>query len=408
MVEFATRTMRQVTNRKASPPVTQQSAGMHNRIPQLDLSRQYELIRHDVLSAIERVCATQQFVLGGEVTALEQEISAFLSVKETVGCASGTEALWLALVACDVKAGDLVATTPFSFFASASAIVRTGARPVFIDVEPGTLNISAEALARQLSRGTAIRAVLPVHLYGQCADMERLQELCGKHHLALVEDAAQAFGAAWGGTSAGSWGDAAAFSFYPTKNLSAYGDAGCVTTDNKATAERMRRLRNHGSRERYFHEEIGWNGRLDAIQAAVLRVKLKHIEHWNGARRERAGTYERLLTKAGLLGDMKKPAPLHLLETASEATHIYHQFVIRAQRRDQLRAFLADRGVGSEIYYPLPLHLQKCFAYLGYAEGDFPEAERAAREVLALPMFPELKEDEQEYVVDSIADFYTP
>jgi dTDP-4-amino-4,6-dideoxygalactose transaminase len=238
--------------------------------------------------------------------------------------------------------------------------------------------------------------------------MEKLAELSRAHKVALIEDAAQAFGAAWQGRKAGSWGDAAAFSFYPTKNLSAYGDAGCVTTNNKALAERMRRLRNHGGRERYFHDETGWNGRLDAIQAAVLRVKMKHIDQWNDARRDRAARYQSLLNEAGLLtGTLGKQAPVQLLDTLKPATHIYHQFVIRAQRRDQLRSFLNERGVGSEIYYPLPLHLQKCFAYFGYSEGDFPEAERAAREVLALPMFPELSEDEQEYVVEAIAEFFS-
>jgi dTDP-4-amino-4,6-dideoxygalactose transaminase len=277
-----------------------------------------------------------------------------------------------------------------------------------VDVDPTTLNISAELLERKLSDASPIRAILAVHLYGQCADMEKLEPLSTTHGVALIEDAAQAFGAVWRGRKAGSWGQAAAFSFYPTKNLSAYGDAGCVTTNDQATAERMRRLRNHGGRERYFHDEIGWNGRLDAIQAAVLRVKLKHIEVWNDARRERAGTYERLLAKTGLLaGSAGEPAPVRLLKTLEGATHIHHQFVIRAQRRDQLRSFLSERGIGTEIYYPLPLHLQKCLAYLGYSEGDFPEAERAAREVLALPMFPELTQDEQEYVTEAIAEFYS-
>lgn len=408
MVEFAPMGARQVTKAKPEPMATKQSAVMRRRIPQLDLSRQYETLRDEILAALERVCASQQFILGTEVAALEQEISSFLGVRETVGCSSGTEALWLALVACGVQSGDTVVTTPFSFFASASAIVRAGARPVFVDVDPETLNLSVDRLEEWLSNAGEVRAVLPVHLYGQCAEMQKLEQLCHAHRIALIEDAAQAFGAAWQGRKAGSWGDAAAFSFYPTKNLSAYGDAGCVTTNNAALAEHMRRLRNHGGRERYFHEEIGWNGRLDALQAAVLRVKLKRINAWNAARRERAQIYEQLLAKSGLLAAKgTRPAPVQLLHTSPGASHIYHQFVIRAQRRDQLRSFLTERGIGSEIYYPLPLHLQKCFAYLGYSEGDFPEAERAAREVLALPMFPELTGDEQEYVVDAIADFYS-
>ncbi len=387
---------------------TKQSAVMRRRIPQLDLSRQYDSLRDEILAVLERVCASQQFILGAEVGALEQEISRFLGARETVGCSSGTEALWLALVACGVQAGDTVITTPFSFFASVSAIVRAGARPVFVDVDPKTLNLSPELLEKCLAEAATVRAALPVHLYGQCADMQGLEQLCETYKVALIEDAAQAFGAAWQGRKAGTWGDAAAFSFYPTKNLSAYGDAGCVTTNNQAVADRMRRLRNHGARERYFHEEIGWNGRLDALQAAVLRVKLKHINTWNQARRERAQIYEQLLANSGLLAAKgARPAPVQLLHTLNGASHIYHQFVIRAQRRDQLRAFLTEHGVGSEVYYPLPLHLQKCFAYLGYAEGDFPEAERAAREVLALPMFPELTQDEQEYVIEVIAEFYS-
>lgn len=381
---------------------------MPRRIPQLDLSRQYEVLQDEVLKAIERVCASQQFILGPEVAALEQEISAFLGVAETIGCSSGTEALWLALVACELQPGDQVVTTPFSFFASASAIVRAGGRPVFVDVDPRTLNISPKLLERKLSASGEVRAMLPVHLYGQCSEMTQLEELSRAHEVALIEDAAQAFGAAWQDRKAGSWGDAAAFSFYPTKSLSAYGDAGCVTTNKKALAERMRRLRNHGCRERYFHDEIGWNGRLDAIQAAVLRVKLKHIDDWNEARRERAACYQRLLSEAGLLaGALGKLPPIQPLDTLKGATHIYHQFVVRARQRDELRSFLSERGVGSEIYYPLPLHLQRCFAYFGHSEGDFPEAERAAREVLALPMFPELTEDEQEYVVEAIAEFYS-
>jgi dTDP-4-amino-4,6-dideoxygalactose transaminase len=236
--------------------------------------------------------------------------------------------------------------------------------------------------------------------------MEELSRLARAHNLIVIEDAAQAFGAGWQERKAGRWGDAAAFSFYPTKNLSAYGDAGCMTTQDKPTAERLRRLRNHGSRDRYFHEEMGWNCRLDALQAAVLRVKLKHIDEWNHARRNRAATYDRLLAKAGLIADGAQ-SPIQLLRTADGAFHIFHQYVVRARERDPLRSFLAERGVGTEIYYPLPLHLQKCFTYLGYREGDFPEAERAAREVLALPMFPELTEDEQQYVVESIAEFYS-
>jgi dTDP-4-amino-4,6-dideoxygalactose transaminase len=378
----------------------------YDSVPLLDLQRQYREIREEVLTAIERVCSSQQFVLGSEVEALEREIAAFTGAAAAAGCASGTDALWLALAAAGVKSGDVVVTTPFSFFASASSIVRAGARPVFVDVDAGTLNIDSQRLRAKLrERGQQTRALLPVHLYGQCANMDELLRIAEEFGLAVIEDAAQAIGATWRGRRAGSLGVAAAFSFYPTKNLSAFGDAGMVTARDSEIAEHIRRLRNHGSPERYLHTEMGWNARMDAIQAAVLRVKLGHIEKWNLARQERATIYRNLFAKSGLTGQDR--APITLLETSPHAGHVYHQFIVRAQRRDGLRQFLDERKIGTEVYYPLPLHLQPSLAYLGYLEGDFPEAERAAREVLALPMFPELREDEQRRVVESIADFYS-
>jgi dTDP-4-amino-4,6-dideoxygalactose transaminase len=374
----------------------------------LDLARQYAQIREEVLSAVERVCASQHFILGEEVAALEQEIAAFVGTTEAVGCASGTDALWLALVAVDVQPGDSVITTAFSFFASASAIVRAGARPVLLDVDPHTLNLDpAQVEAHLRSRkSTRLRALLPVHLYGQCADMDVFERLANEFQLIVVEDAAQAIGASWRDRRAGSLGTTAAFSFYPTKNLSAYGEAGLVTTNNPEFAAHVRRLRTHGSPHRYLHEELGWNCRLDAIQAAVLRVKLPHLERWNQQRRACAATYDRLLTQSGLASG-KASDPVRPLGVSPHAHHVYHQYVIRARRRDDLRQFLTDRNIGSEIYYPIPIHLQPVFAYLGYREGDLPESERAAREVLALPMFPELTEDEQQWVVESIAEFYS-
>jgi dTDP-4-amino-4,6-dideoxygalactose transaminase len=354
------------------------------------------------------VCASQHFILGEEVAALEQEIAAFVGATEAVGCASGTDALWLALVAADVQPGDSVITTAFSFFASASAIVRAGARPVLLDVDPHTLNLDpAQVEAHLRSRkSTRLRALLPVHLYGQCADMDVFERLANEFQLIVVEDAAQAIGASWRDRRAGSLGTTAAFSFYPTKNLSAYGEAGLVTTNNPEFAAHVRRLRTHGSPHRYLHEELGWNCRLDAIQAAVLRVKLPHLERWNQQRRACAATYDRLLTQSGLASG-KASDPVRPLGVSPHAHHVYHQYVIRARRRDDLRQFLTDRNIGSEIYYPIPIHLQPVFAYLGYREGDLPESERAAREVLALPMFPELTEDEQQWVVESIAEFYS-
>jgi dTDP-4-amino-4,6-dideoxygalactose transaminase len=377
-------------------------------IPLLDLRRQYEQIREEVLAAVERVCASQHFVLGSEVEALEHEIAAFTGASAAVGCASGTDALWLALLAVEVQPGDAVITTAFSFFASASAIVRAGARPVLVDINPETLNLDPDCARARLRAGGSykIRALLPVHLYGQCADMDSLQSIADEFKLSLIEDAAQAIGAKWRGRNAGTMGVAAAFSFYPTKNLSAYGDAGLVTTQDSNMAEHMRRLRNHGSPRRYHHEEVGWNCRMDAIQAAILRVKLPHLETWNEQRRSRAATYDRLLADAGLIAK-KANCPVRPLLTSPDAFHVFHQYVIRAARRDELRKFLGDRKIGTEVYYPIPLHLQPCFAYLGYEVGDLPESEQAAREVLALPMFPELTEAEQKCVVDAIAEFYS-
>jgi dTDP-4-amino-4,6-dideoxygalactose transaminase len=377
-------------------------------VPLLDLGRQYAAIREEILAAVERVCSSQHFILGAEVEALERELAAFTGAAQAVGCASGTDALWLALTAVGVHPGDSVITTAFSFFASASAIVRAGGRPVFVDVDPHTLNLDPHQLEAHLRAGksTRLRALLPVHLYGQCADMDALRQLADEFQVAIVEDAAQAIGARWRDARAGSIGALATFSFYPSKNLSSYGDAGLVTTSHAEFADHMRRLRNHGSPQRYLHEELGWNCRLDAIQAAVLRVKLPHVETWNRKRREHAAAYDLLLTQSGLIsatGD----SPVRVLTRSPHAHHVYHQYVIRAQRRDQLRQFLTDRKIGTEIYYPIPLHLQPVFAYLGYREGDLPESERAAREVLALPMFPELTDEEQQWVVESIAEFYS-
>jgi dTDP-4-amino-4,6-dideoxygalactose transaminase/predicted metal-dependent hydrolase len=402
-------------DQRSQPAASGKSAGLaeHRTVPLLDLKRQYREIRDEVMSAIERVCESQHFVLGAEVESLEHEISAATGAAETIGCASGTDALWLVIAAAGAGPGDEVLTSPFSFIASATAIVRAGARPVFADIDPATFNLCPTAAEHYLTRGISRRprAVLPVHLYGQCSDMDAFARLGREHGTAVLEDAAQALGANWKGRAAGSLGDAAGFSFYPTKNLSAYGDAGCVTTSDAKLGGRMRRLRNHGMRERYYHDEIGWNSRLDAIQAAVLRVKLKRLPAWNQARRERAAVYDRLFAASGLTaraGTATSPsAPLVLPQSRAEAHHIYHQYVVRAERRDDLRAFLSERGVATEIYYPVPIHLQKCFAYLGHRDGDFPEAERAAREVLALPVFPELTEDEQRYVVESIAAFYS-
>src|SRR5208283_3915719 len=390
-----------------SPAVQQQA------VPMLDLKRQYESIADDVKAAIERVLTTQHFIGGAELESFERESAEYLGVRASVGCASGTDALWLALLAAGAGPDTSVVTTPFSFFATVSSIVRSGATPVLADIDPATLNLDPHGAATALKRARShkVRAVMPVHLYGQCANMDEFDWLAQEHKVAIVEDAAQAFGAKWRDKKAGALGKAAGFSFYPTKNLSAYGDAGCVTTNDEELAAHVRRLRNHGSRQRYYHEEIGWNSRLDALQAAVLRVKLRHIDAWNQQRRMLACRYHGLLMNEGLVQtgaqSVNAQAPIAMLATVPEAYHIYHQYVVRVLRRDELRSFLTEQGIGTEIYYPVPLHLQECFAYLGYKPGDLPESERAAKEVLALPMFPELREDEQQRVVAAIAEFYS-
>ncbi|HEX4022612.1 MAG TPA: DegT/DnrJ/EryC1/StrS family aminotransferase [Acidobacteriaceae bacterium] len=371
-----------------------------------DFSRQYGQIREEILAAIERVCASQHFILGEEVRQFETQAASVCGVGHAIGCASGTDALWLALTAAQIGPGDRVLTTPFSFFATVSSILRCGARPVLVDIDPLTYNLNPAATGKSLQDGqnASIRAILPVDLYGQCADWDAFGALQKEHGCLLLEDAAQAFGATWHGRPAGSLGDLAAFSFYPTKNLSAYGDAGMVTTNDARLAERVSMLRVHGMRRRYYHDEVGWNCRLDTLQAAVLLVKLRYIEGWNQQRRNRAANYDQLFHKHGLVEP--GPYPQHgvvLPFIDPRGTHVFHQYVIRVTRRDALQAFLSEQKIGSEIYYPIPLHLQQCLQYLGYKHGDFPESERAAQEVLALPMFPELTGAEQERVVAAIA-----
>ena len=377
----------------------------------LDFSRQYAQVRAEILTAIERVCDSQHFILGQPVQQFEAAAAEFCDVPHGIGCASGTDALWLALAAAEIGPGDAVVTTPFTFFSTVSSILRVQARPILADIDPKTYNLDPTQVAaalKALPNDARARAVLPVHLYGQCADWDQFTRLQQDFGVLLIEDAAQAFGARWNGRPAGSLGDMAAFSFYPTKNLSAYGDAGLLTTGNDRFADRARILRVHGMRERYFHEENGWNSRLDTIQAAVLLVKLGYIESWNQARQERAKTYDELFTQQGLAETGPYPDRGVVLPYVDpRGTHVFHQYVIRVSRRDELRAFLAERGIGSEIYYPVPLHLQQCFAKLGYAEGEFPESERAAKEVLALPMFPELTQEEQVRVVTTIAEFFS-
>jgi dTDP-4-amino-4,6-dideoxygalactose transaminase len=374
----------------------------------LDLKRQYAPIHQELLDALDRVLVTQQFILGAEVAAFEKAAAEQLGVSHALGCSSGTDALWLALTAAGIDPGEAVVTTPFSFFASVSSILRVGATPLLADIDPVSFNLSPAAVETVLKgpRGEEIKAILPVHLYGQCCDWTAFARLEKKFGLKLIEDAAQAWDAEWKGAKGGGLGDAAAFSFYPTKNLSAAGDAGMVTTNSDEVAGRVKMLRQHGMRRRYYHDELGWNTRMDGFQGAVLAVKLKYIEGWNQARRTAAARYHVLFAKAGL--SEAGPYPVHGVILPRElpgSRHVWHQYVIRARRRDALREFLTARGIGSEIYYPLPLHQQEALKGLGYTAGDFPEAERAAREVLALPIFPELREDEQQTVVAAIAEF---
>jgi dTDP-4-amino-4,6-dideoxygalactose transaminase len=371
------------------------------KVPLLDLRAQYETLREETRAAVERVFESQGFVLGGEVSALEEEIAAYTGARHAVGCANGSDALLLALMALDVRAGDEVVTTPYSFFATAGSIARLGARPVFVDIEPRTYNINIEKIEEAITERT--RAVMPVHLYGQCAEMDALMEIARRHSVPIIEDAAQAIGAQDATRGAGAMGEIGCFSFYPTKNLGGAGDGGMLSTNDDQIAARLRSLRVHGEASKYHHKEIGFNSRLDALQAAVLRVKLPRLDSWSNARARNAARYRELFADAGLLEEIELPFE-------REGTrHIYNQYVVRVRdgRRDALIEHLKRAGVGTEIYYPVPLHLQECFRYLGYCEGDFPESERAARETLALPVYPELSEEQQHYVVETIRAFFS-
>ena len=385
------------------------------KVPLLDLKAQYAQIRAEVLPVIESVCASQHFILGEHVRAFEAEVAQYCGSSAGIGVSSGTDALLLALMAFGIGAGDEVITSPFTFFATAGTIARTGARPVFCDIDPETFNISAAAVESFIERqcrvdqgvlvnrwsGGRIRALMPVHLYGQSADMDALVRIARAYGLRIIEDAAQASGTEYSdGTRVGSIGDIGCFSFFPSKNLGAFGDAGLCTTNDPDLAEHMRVLRVHGGKPKYFHAFIGGNFRIDELQAAILRVKLKHLDAWTEARQRNAAYYSAAFERAGL-------AP-HIVTPRAPATgrHIFNQYAIRAERRDELRAALTERGIGTEIYYPVPLHLQQCFAHLGHQQGDFPESERAAAETLALPVYPELSEAQLAHVVAAVAEFY--
>jgi len=367
-------------------------------VPLLDLQAQYASLRDDVRASIERVLESQRFVLGDEVRRLESSIAEYCQTNHAVGCASGSDALLLALMALEIKAGDEIVTTPFSFFATASCMARLGARPLFVDIERHTYNIDVSQVADAITSRT--KAIMPVHIYGQCADMDPLLALAERYDVPVVEDAAQAIGATDRGRRAGSMGALGCFSFYPTKNLGGAGDGGIVTTNTDELAQRLRRLRTHGGITEYQHTEVGINSRLDELQAAVLNVKLAHLDHWSDERAQRAAVYTKLLAEAKLNFEITTPF------VRPGCRHIFHQYVIRVPKhRDALMEHLQKCGVGTKVYYPIPLHRQECFSYLGYKEGAFPEAERAAAETFALPVFPELSEAQQRYVVDSVKSF---
>jgi dTDP-4-amino-4,6-dideoxygalactose transaminase len=370
------------------------------KVPLLDLSLQNNLLRGEIESAIARVLDSGQFILGDEVKALEAEIAEYCRTKFAVGCASGSDALLLALMALDVKPDDEVITTPYSFFATVSAVTRLGAKPVLVDIDPQTYNLDISQIEAKITDRT--KAVQPVHLYGQCAEMDELRQVCAKFGVPIVEDAAQAIGSEDAGRRAGSMSEIGCFSFYPSKNLGGMGDGGMMTTNDEALAQKLFALRNHGMPARYFHKWVGINSRLDGFQGAILRVKLKYLDSWSVQRKANANRYRQLFTDAGLTEQIILPFE------RENVRHIYNQYVIRVpEKRDQLRQFLTDNSIGTDIYYPVSLHLQECFEYLGYKTGDFPESEKASRETLAIPIFPEMTNEQQDYVVEKIGEFFS-
>jgi dTDP-4-amino-4,6-dideoxygalactose transaminase len=364
------------------------------QVPILDLKAQYAAVRDEVMQAISGVCESQSFALGPAVAEFEERIAAYCASKHAIGVSSGTDALLVGLMALEIKPGDEVITTPFTFFATAGSIARLGAKPVFVDVEPDSYNIDANLIEEKVTEKT--RAIIPVHLFGQLAQMKAIMEVAQRHNLAVIEDAAQAIGASQDGIKCGNFGDCGCFSFYPTKNLGGFGDGGLVTTDSETLAEKIKILRDHGQNPRYFYKAIGGNFRLDSVQAAVLNVKLRYLDGWNEKRRQNAALYD------SFFADSPVKAP----EIAANNVSTYHQYTVTVPERDRLQKFLAENQISSAIFYPKPLHLQDCFKELGYKPGDFPVAERLCREVLSLPVYPELSPDQIEYVAKTALEFY--
>jgi len=374
------------------------------QVPLLDLKAQYATIKSEVQAAIAEVMESQHFILGPKVEECEKAVAKYSNCAHAVGMSSGSDALLACLMAENIGPGDEVITTPYTFFATAGAIARVGAKPVFVDIDPATYNLNTAHVARHINART--RAVMPVHLYGQMADMDPIMTLAKAHNLVVIEDAAQAIGAESAGRPAGSIGHYGCFSFFPSKNLGAAGDGGMVVTNDPQRAERLRVLRAHGSKPKYMHKLIGGNFRLDAIQAAIVSAKLPHLDKWTEARQRTAKKYDRLLAAAGLTTSTDGGSPAVTLPRVAASRHIFNQYVIRVPRRDELQANLKQKGVGTEVYYPVPMHMQECFAYLGHRAGEFPESERAAKETLAIPVYPEISEAQISYVVECIVDFH--
>ena len=374
------------------------------KVPLLDLKNQYQTIKNEILESLHELIESQYFILGPHVESLEKDIAAYCQTGFAIGVSSGTDALLISLMAADIKQGDIVITTPYTFFATAGSIARTGARILFADIDPDTYNISPKSIKKKLaelddSEKASLKAIIPVHLYGQCAEMDEILQISSKYNLVIIEDAAQAIGAEYKGTRAGSIGDMGCFSFFPSKNLGAFGDGGMVTTNSEELHHKLCTLRGHGSDPKYYHNLLGGNFRLDAIQAAVISIKLKYLDQWTKARQQNASKYRELFAEADMGSIIKLPVE-------KENRHIYNQFVISLnKKRDELRQYLQKADIGTEIYYPVPMHLQKCFAYLNYKKGDFPESEYAADHTLALPVYPELTDDQLEYVVTIIKEF---